>query len=235
MKPKLYAKIALLCCSPAFFSGCGIDSYLKRTDYVDITSPDTLTDREKIEQIDLTELLKNFAPSITADTKECLKEGDNAQPLSQIKSVDNAFKYFTCVVQQNTDSVQRSSRNSLQERLLGASVQRCGAFKANLQREFSRTNFTLGILSTITGTAGALVTGGNDANILSGLSAISSGTRAQYNQDYMANLAAYVIVDGIDLRRRDVYKQIQKNGQSKSYADYPVEAAVGCALLSRIM
>lgn len=140
--------------------------------------------------------------------------------------LDRAAAYFACKTGTATDLQQRIARNALQERLLAASQQRCNAFKGNLQRTFSRTNFGLGVATVIAGTAGALVSSLDAARNWSGAAAIFSGARSEFNQDYMSNLAAHVIVDGIEKRRQFVYDQIQKFGQKMNYAEYPVEAAI---------
>lgn len=163
--------------------------------------------------------------------------------------LDRALAYFNCQMAASTELsptpcvpriAERSGeaclgqreqiRNSLQERMLASSQQRCAAFKSNLQRTFSRTNFGLGVLTTVAGTAGALVHSAAAASNLAGAAAIFSGTRAEFNQDFMANLAAHVIIDGIDKRREAVYRQIMESGQSKPYAAYPVEAAIKDAI-----
>jgi len=53
-----------------------------------------------------------------------------------------------------------------------------------------------------------------------------SGIRSEYNQAYYSNLAAHVIVKGIEARQELVYRRIQIEGQRKNIDDYPLEAAV---------
>jgi len=210
----------------ALLSGCS-NKYLDETNEVDETSAYQLTDRKVFEAIDVAGLLNKYAPNSY--------KKDNSQYLltesSKIIRLENALDYYNKQMQSDeyTSAQKTLSRNALQERILTASTQRCNAFKGNLQRMYSRTNFGLGLATTIAGTAGAIV---NPvvAGYWSGASAIFSGARSEFNQGMMSNLAAYVIIDGIDKRRGEVYSQIQKNGQSKHYEDYPVEAAIKDAL-----
>jgi hypothetical protein len=228
-------------------SGCGMLNYYNETKSVDQTSAFQLTDRDKFESIDLTTLLANYAPN--SFCKDMKTKPDPAKPggeqdhgirsgvpsekpgenNNQDNYLDKAAQCFTQAAIMAGDQNACQARNALQERILSASTQRCNAFKSNLQRDFARNNFGLGLLTTLAGTAGALVTG-NAANYFSGASAFFSGVRAEYNQDYLANLAAYVIIDGIDKQQREVYEQIQDHGQKKHYNEYPVEAAIKDAL-----
>jgi hypothetical protein len=123
-----------------------------------------------------------------------------------------------------------SRRNSVQAALLAASDQRCSTYIKYLQRQASNGNFFLGSLATLAGGVGAIVTGADTARALAGVAGIFSGVRAEYNQDYFANLSVHVIWHGIDVHRREIYQQIQRDGQTKSIRDYPVEAAIKDAL-----
>lgn len=144
--------------------------------------------------------------------------------------VDQAYAYFACQTKGVSEDVRRAIRNSVQERMLAASQQRCNAFKGNLQRTFSRTNFNLGILTTISATAGALASAPVAASNWAGGAAVFSGARSEFNQDFMSNLAAHVIAEGIDKRRETIYAKIQDQGQNKSYDTYPIDAAVKDAI-----
>lgn len=221
---------------------------MEETKAVDVTGAFQITDREAVEKINLANLLCQYAPNGNPST--CVAESTtistvksasqtptgevgNQPASSEVASqqqVDHALRYFNTQITGISASARKATRNALQERLLTASTQRCNVYKGNLQRTFSRTNFNLGALSTIAGTVGALVSAPGAASNWAGVAAISSGSRAEYNQDFMSNLAAYVIVDGIDKRRELVYTKIQEQGQTKDYEYYPVEAAIKDAL-----
>jgi hypothetical protein len=224
---------------------CG--TYYHETDYVDVTSAFQISTRD-IEQVDLPWLLTKYAPDVsmardgcsdlskfnpdtapnglTAKSDAIQSEIDAAAAKAEEVRLDQALAFFNCVIEKTPEPQKKIARNALQERLLFASQQRCNAFKGNLQRTQSRVNFGLGVAGTAAGTAGALFSSITAARVFSGASAIFSGTRAEFNQDYMANLAVNVIIDGLDRRREEIYDQIQKSGQSKKYEAYPVEAAI---------
>lgn len=201
--------------------------YFKETKSVDVTAAYQLTDRQAVEQIDLANLLYRYTPE--SGEVDCPDKQANQDEQARL---NQALQHFNRQMLKPTVSPQtrKALRNALQEQLLVASTQRCNAYKSNLQRAFSRTNFGLGTLTTVAGTVGAIVNSAAAASAWAGVAAISSGTRAEFNQDFMSNLAAYVIVDGIDKRRRAIYEQIQLQGQAKEYEIYPVEAAIRDAL-----
>lgn len=196
-------------------SGCASQDWRHETQKVDATSAHQLIDRASFETLDLAAMLNAYAPGPVRVTVE----GD----------LDAAYRNFSRAASLAGDPAASAARNALQERILAASTQRCNAFKGSLQRSFSGVNFGLGLAGTIAGTVGALVSG-SVANYWSGASAVFSGARAEYNQDFLANVAAHVIVDGIERRQKEVYAQIANDGQRKAYADYPVDAAIKDAL-----
>ena len=69
-----------------------------------------------------------------------------------------------------------------------------------------------------------------DAKRLAAAAGIFGGVRAEWNQNFLANLTVNVIVSGVELRQADLYSQVTVKGQSKSIEVYPVEAAVKDAL-----
>ncbi|WP_271007986.1 hypothetical protein [Paucibacter sp. B51] len=215
----------------------------------DLSGAYQITDRDVVEPVDLAFLLMRYAPGAMAGRDDCEalsqhtprwgtpgvahdpKGGDEGEAIQKDQTrLDRSVQYFACRAAQSDEASRRLARNALQERLLVSSTQRCTAFKIGLQRDFSRTNFGLGLLTTVAATAGALVNSPAAAQNWAGTAAISSGTRAEYNQAFFANLAAHVVIEGVDKRRRDVYDQIQKEGQTKAYSHYPVEAAIKDAL-----
>ncbi|WP_157288525.1 hypothetical protein [Uliginosibacterium gangwonense] len=218
-------------------SGCNTAQYLRETNSVDATGAFQITDRDVVENVDLSSLLMEYAPRSINDICKDINKTEPSPPAPSSSApvstnpegekLNKALAYFNCQIAATADpGAKMLARNSVQERLLGASQQRCNAFKANLQRTFSRNNFGLGVLATISATLGALTTSPTAATHWAGSSAIFSGTRAEFNQDYMANLAAHIITEGIDHRREVVYDKIQTSGQNKSYPSYPVDAAI---------
>lgn len=125
---------------------------------------------------------------------------------------------------------KRRRRNAVQERIISVAVSRCNVFKTYLRRDQSNQNFLLGSLTTVSGTLGAIMNGVNASRNLAGMAGIFSGIRSEYNQAYYSNLAAHVIVKGIETKQETVYRRIQSEGQNKSIDDYPMEAAIKDAL-----
>jgi hypothetical protein len=125
-----------------------------------------------------------------------------------------------------SDDEKRRRRNSIQERIISVSISRCNVFKTYLRRDQADKNFLLGTATTVAGVLGAVLPGVDTARYLAGTAGIFSGIRSEYNQAYFANLAAHVIAKGIETRQELVYRRIQREGQSKSIDDYPLEAAI---------
>jgi hypothetical protein len=144
------------------------------------------------------------------------------------KKIDAAFIAFYDPTYNGVPSKLR--RNRVQERMLAVSNSRCALFKNLLYELRSKTNFWLGALTTVTGVAGGIVTGAAGSRALAGAAGAFSGTRAEFNQEMFQNLATQVIIEGIDVRRREIYEQIVQRGQSKGIEAYSVEAAVKDAI-----
>ena len=125
---------------------------------------------------------------------------------------------------------KRLQRNGVQERILAVSTSRCNVFKTYLRRDQSERNFLLGSLTTAAGVLGAVLPGANASRNLAGAAGLFSGVQAEYNQAFFSNLAAQVIVKGIDSKQATTYERIRKIGQPMSVADYPMEAAIKDAI-----
>ena len=126
-------------------------------------------------------------------------------------SVDSAIVGFSQTLGDSpTASLQnrmRDARNAIQGTLLAASNNRCNGFKIVLRERASNVGFSLGSLSTITGTAGAIVTAGS-SRILSGIAGSFAGVNAQYQRDILSSLATSVIIPGIDQERGAILQEI---------------------------
>lgn len=124
---------------------------------------------------------------------------------------------------------QKRRRNSIQERILSASVQRCGEYKNFLKQFESGTNFFLGSMTTAVAGAGAIFTGLDTVRALSGTAAIISGVRAEFNEDYFSNQTVQVLTNGFESKRDELYEKIL-NRRNQSITRYPVEAAIKDAI-----
>jgi len=124
---------------------------------------------------------------------------------------------------------QKRRRNSIQERILSASVQRCGEYKNFLKQFDSGTNFFLGSLTTAIAGAGAIFTSLDTVRALSGTAAIISGVRSEFNEDYFSNQTVHVLTNGFESKRDEFYEKIL-NRRNQSITQYPVEAAIKDAI-----
>lgn len=216
-------QIVLVALAVSFVSGCAAPGrYLSETAAVDTAGAYQLVPRADFEDIDLVRLLDPHGAAEKALTPEKWKL------LSQGQRIDAAFQQFHDIHRSKGD--ERKARDQIQERVLAASTQRCNAFKGSLQRQFSRNNFVLGLGATISGVIGAVVPGVQASKNLAAAAGIFSGARAEWNQDFLSNIAVNVIIDGVEQRQQEVYRQIVIAGQGKDIETYNVEAAIKDAL-----
>lgn len=141
---------------------------------------------------------------------------------------DIAFKAF------NGDPARR---NAIQERILGASDERCGAYKKFLKQYEGQAGFAFGAVTTILAAAGALFSPVAVARALSGSAAAVSGVHAEFTEKFFARLTIQVLTKGIDARRKNLYAEIRerrskdgKDVELVSLSTYSVEAAIKDAL-----
>ncbi|QDL54431.1 hypothetical protein [Rhodoferax aquaticus] len=133
--------------------------------------------------------------------------------------------------QPDGDDWKRLRRNSVQDKIIAVSTSRCNVFKTYLRRQQVDVNFTLGSLTTAAGVLGAVLPGADASRSLAGAAGLFSGIRSEYNQSYYSNLAAHVIVQGIELRQNRLKKELVEARQGKSIAEYSMEAAINDAIV----
>jgi len=129
----------------------------------------------------------------------------------------------------NLDDKLTRKRNSVQARLLGASNVECGRYQSRLLRVQSNVDFSLGSLTTLLGTAGAIVSGGAWPQGLSGAAAVSNSVRSSFSETYFRQLAIEQITRAIDGGRQE-FLEILSSRRSLPIADYTVEYAVADAM-----
>ena len=222
MENKAFAlgTVAVVLCLP----GCKTLEQTVRPD-ADKIAAFPLTHRAEFERIDLAQLIVDEAriPCDLAERNLAVLE-ENANVNFAGRRADEALGCFNAFAR--NVAYAATTRNQIQERLLAASEQRCADFKALLQRKQSDTNFFTGLATATFAAAGSITSSVEGARTLAGLSGLSSAYGAEYNQAYFSNLAAHVIVAGIDLHRSRIYEQISNSGQSKSIDAYPLQAAI---------
>lgn len=119
----------------------------------------------------------------------------------------------------------RQKRNLIQNTLLMASERRCGRYFTYLKTESADNNFYFGAATTLFSALGSLVPGVRAGHNLSGVGAVLSGVRAEYNNEYYSNLAVSVITRAIEEKRKTLREQMQTR-QRGDYDGYDVAAAV---------
>jgi hypothetical protein len=125
--------------------------------------------------------------------------------------LDAAFHYFAAGASapganQNA-FIQR--RDAIQDRIMAASEQRCYAYRLQLTRNVSNTNFLLGSATTILAGAGAVFTDPATIRALSAAAGISNGISAEYQRSYLHTLTLQLITRGIEIRRRTIRNEIE--------------------------
>ena len=144
------------------------------------------------------------------------------------KNLAKAFAFFNkksaeAKKPEEDNTIRR--RNGIQERILAASMQRCGEFKNFLRQFQTEMGFGLGAAATTLGGLGAIFTPLSTVRALSGAAGIMSGIRAEFNESFFYNQMVHVITQGIDARRAELYKKI-KCRQDDPLTTYPIQAAV---------
>lgn len=191
-----------------------------------------LTNRNEVEKLDLAHIIREHFSlhgqggepfCKLSDRSTALNENDDAA-LGGLR-LDQALGCFANFARSQPSNA-RTIRNQIQERILLASEQRCGDFKSHLQRSQSATSFWSGLLTSGFAAAGAITKSFEGARTLSGLSGFSSAYGAEYNQAYFSNLAAHVVVSGIDQHRAKIYEQIYASGQAQQISEYTLQAAI---------
>ena len=130
-----------------------------------------------------------------------------------------------------TPAQKQLHRNSVQDKILSVSVSRCNVFKTFLRRQQSDVSFLLGSATTAAGVLGAVLPGVTASRNLAGAAGLFSGVQAEYNSSYYSNLAAHVIVQGIELRQARLQKELVQTRQSLGIDAYSMEAAISDAIV----
>ena len=143
---------------------------------------------------------------------------------------DLALAWFRST-QEITKADKKLQRNSVQDKMLSVSASRCNVFKTFLRRQQSDVSFLLGTATTAAGVLGAVLPGATASRNLAGMAGLFSGTQAEYNSSYYSNLAAHVIVQGIELRQARMQKELVQARQGLSIDAYSMEAAINDAIV----
>lgn len=189
--------------------------------------------REVFEQVNLLEMIDPKGESVkdgfTHDWDSKRKKIDGKGHLNAGERYDLVLSWFSLQPDQN--DWKRMRRNSVQDKIIAVSTSRCNVFKTYLRRQQVDVNFMLGSLTTASGILGAVLPGINASRNLAGAAGLFSGLRSEYNQSYYSNLAAHVIVQGIELRQNRLKKELMEGRQNRTVANYSMEAAISDAIV----
>lgn len=120
-------------------------------------------------------------------------------------------------------------RNELIQALVGMSNRKCGRYSAHIKTFDGQTNSWLSFLSIATGGVGGIVQGADAARILSGSSAIASGTRVAVNDAWFSNQTIQVLVAGYEKERSNQLRAIHHR-QTCPINLYPTMQGIADAL-----
>lgn len=188
-----------------------------------------------IEQIDDFELIWLLDPKFSQKIKTKKDQyGDeielNIIYESEFEKLEDAEKVrLVNLALINANSKDEKRRNLIQDRFIVASNNRCNLYFTYLKGLSTGVNNTFGILTTILAGAGSIVTHTDTARLLSGGAAISSGTRAELNQNIFNNLTTNAIIPAIINEREKKLSEI-KNHRNDKLEKYSVAMAIADAI-----
>ena len=157
---------------------------------------------DSFEDIDLTKLLETYGLSKPQEVSE------------KYSSQVDEYKY---------------RRNDLQERLISASNQRCGAYIRTIISSKSQASTGWTSMALLLSGAASVVSHASTASALAAGSTVSTGVLSAYNDAYFNNLSINVITAGIDKKRESILFNM-KNQKTKSLSEYSVNAAISDAI-----
>lgn len=222
-------RLTAVCFAIAGLAGCAQINRLPNNEHWD----------ESTEQVTRVDIHSSF-PALSRATFERvdLLELIDPQRLSgRPQKTENPGKEYTEVfawfrdTKDKTPEEKKAIRNSVQDQIIAVATSRCNVFKTYLRREQSDSNFLFGTLTTVTGVLGAIVPGARDARNLAGAAGLFSGIEAEYNQAYYSNLAAHVIISGIELRQSQLREALYPGARSRSITEYTLGSAITDALV----
>ena len=92
---------------------------------------------------------------------------------------------------------------------MAASEQRCYAYRLQLTRNVSNTNFLLGSATSLFAGAGAAFTDPATVRALAAAAGITNGVNAEYQRSYLHTLTLQLITRGIEIRRHTIRNEIE--------------------------
>jgi hypothetical protein len=225
-----FPKVLLLALLALLLGGCagsryGLDGSARDEDsnWRDLklsgTNPVT---RGSVEIINLVELMDPDGIAEKAWKRQNNARGDNWELLPWATKYDITMARF---VEIHQDGAIRG-RNLVQNRLMAAAERRCGRYIQFLRSDNTSTNFAFASAAGVLSTLGALISHEQSARTFSALGGMTSGLRAEYNNEFYSNLAISVIIRGITEKRRSLREDLEHKQQTTSYDRYDIAAAI---------
>lgn len=165
------------------------------------------------------------SPVESTDVIALLTDGTVSGKLLEKDKPNFDFQFEFEKALQGARSKDADGRNHIQNRLILASNSLCDEYKTVLKRKQSNMNFWLGSAATAFGAGGAIANGAQAAKNFAALAGLTTGIRAEYNQEYYADLMAHVITKAISKRRKEIFDQMQI-AKTASIKEYNVEMAL---------
>lgn len=171
--------------------------------------------------------MSNAQVGVLFGAKSCASTDDLGKCMAE------ALKVANDLAKSQTAEEQALTRNRVQDYLIAASNEQCRIYKGTLRTASAEPNFWMGSGTTLFSAAGAAAKSVDGAKILSGVAAIFSGVRAEFNQDFFASLTADVIIGAINSARADKLTEIatvKGDGANATLIKYTIERAVADAI-----
>lgn len=199
---------------------------------VDLHSSFPAVRRPQFEQVNLIELVD---PHREAETRFPLAWDLAMRRLStdQVSSIGLRYDLALAAFRERPDNAvnpKQAHRDAVQDRILSVSTSRCNVFKTYLRRQQAETNFWLGSSATAAGVLGAVLQGATASRNLAGTAGLLSGLQAEHNSNYYSNLAAHVIVQGIETHQARLLAKLIEERRKRAVDEYSMEAAIKDAI-----
>jgi len=208
-------------------SGC-VSGLAIQAENMTQVGPDPLMNQRLMEEIDIIELLSPSSFPVSERPKSISRKLFGKSKRESVKknlTIEAAYeKLGRSLVGQPQRAILR--RNEIQDRIIAASNQRCGAYIQRLKQFDAETNLQLGFLTTAFATAGAIFSAESTIRASSGLAALFSGFRAEFNQEYFSNKTVHIIAEGIRSGRSEVLRDIYQLRENVSITEYTIWAAI---------
>jgi len=117
----------------------------------------------------------------------------------------------------------------VQDRIIAASNQRCAQYKKMVRQFAKNANFALGIISVSSSALASVLEHEQTAREFSGLSTVSTGIRADFNEVHIRETTKQLFTRGFELRRKEILEQIEED-RKQDTEHYTVERAVADAI-----